>query len=192
MRERGVFRVERLGHVEAVEPHLVGITLLVPEAARGVSRLVSELIVKKGGGGEIALVLRDAIKKEKLAAEENVVELMLFRLERWNRAIGRDEGIDRVLDVAEVAGIGGVQPNRVEAFEEGAELVVPDPGSSGRNEPAIGPAGDRGIGGKLGPGKFIVWCSGAEHERGGGGCECEKTGKNTEGLHKDSDAGGTQ
>jgi hypothetical protein len=51
---------------------------------------------------------------------------MLFGLERWDRAIGRDESIDGVLNVVEVAGIGGREPDRVDAFEKGAELVVPD------------------------------------------------------------------
>ena len=94
MGDGSVFGAEGLGHVEAVEPHLVGIALLVPVAAFGVARLLRELIVEEGGGGEVALVLRDAVEEEKLAAEEDVVELMLFGLERGDGAVGCDELID--------------------------------------------------------------------------------------------------
>ena len=86
---------------------------------------MSELIVEKRGGGEISLVARDAVEEEELAAKENVIELMLFGLERWDRAIGREEGIDGALNVVKVLGIGGREPDRVHAFEKGAELVVP-------------------------------------------------------------------
>ena len=80
VRDRCVFRAEGLGHIKAVEPHLVGIALLVPIAAFDVAGLCAKLVPEEGGGGEVALVLRDAVEEEKLAAEKDVVELMLLRL----------------------------------------------------------------------------------------------------------------
>ena len=149
MGDGGILGAKGLGHVEAIEPHLVGIALLVPEAAGGISRLLRELIVEKGGGGQIALVARDAVEEEKLAAEKDVVELMFLRLERGDGSVRGEKGIDRVLDVVEVARIGGVQPNRIHSFKEGAKLVVPGPWCARSGESAVGPAGNGGIGGAL-------------------------------------------
>ena len=117
MGDGSVLGAERLGHVEAVKPHLIGIALLVPVTAGDVAWLLSKLIVKKFSGGEIALVARDAIQQEKLAAEKNVIELMFFRFQSGDGAIGGDERVDRLLDVIEVAGIGGVEVDGVHPFE---------------------------------------------------------------------------
>ena len=43
----GVLGAEGFGHVGAVEPHLVGIDLLVPVAAAGSARLKGELVVEE-------------------------------------------------------------------------------------------------------------------------------------------------
>src|SRR6266850_7363509 len=43
LERRGVFRDERAGHVHAIEPHLVGVDPLVPEAARRRARLRPQL-----------------------------------------------------------------------------------------------------------------------------------------------------
>ncbi len=120
MRDGGVLGAEGLGHVEAIEPHLIRVALLMPVAAFGVARLPGELAHKECRGGKVAPVEGDAIEQQQLAAKEDVVELLLGGLEGGNRSIRSDELIDCGLDVVEVAGVDGLQPHRVHAIEERA------------------------------------------------------------------------
>src|ERR1700677_100373 len=94
MGDGGVLGAEGFGHVDAVQPHLVGVALLVPVAARSGSRLLRELVVEKGGGREIAWVVCYLVEEQKLAAEQDVVELMLVGLERGDGTVGSEKGVD--------------------------------------------------------------------------------------------------
>ncbi len=105
---------------------------------------------------------------------------MLLGLERGDGAVGRDELIDRALDVVEVARIDGGEPHGVHAFEQRAELVVPSHGSAGGSDAAVGPAGHGGVGGALRP--VIIVALRCKRRRGGSG-EKKTTSKNAEGLH---------
>src|ERR1051326_4901562 len=76
---RGVLRVERLGHVEAVEPHLRWINLLVPEASLVRARLRPQLFAQKRGGTPVLLLTRDVVESEQKSARHDVVEAVVFR-----------------------------------------------------------------------------------------------------------------
>ena len=56
--------------------------------------LLSELVRKKFRCSKITLTSRNAIKQEKLAAKKNIVELMLFGLERGDGTVRGEERVD--------------------------------------------------------------------------------------------------
>ena len=56
--------VERAGHVDAVEPHLVGVDALVPEAAARRARLSAQLLAQDLGGRAVALVTGLPVERE--------------------------------------------------------------------------------------------------------------------------------
>ena len=70
----GVRGAEGLGHVGAVEPHLVGVDLLVPVAAAGGAGLQGELVVEELGGLGVLFLLGDAVDEQDGAAHLDVVE----------------------------------------------------------------------------------------------------------------------
>ena len=76
---RGILGVERLGHVQSVEPHLVRVDLLVPEAPVGVAGLLLQLGVERVERHLIAHVARAVVQFEKGAPGTDVVEVV-FRL----------------------------------------------------------------------------------------------------------------
>jgi len=103
---------------------------------------MNKLLIKQRSGLGVARILRDAIQKQKLSPQQNVVELVFFRLPCGDGAIGRDKLIDRALDVFVIARIGGVQPHRIHAFQQRAQFVVPGPALTGGTRR---PSGQRSI-----------------------------------------------
>ena len=75
----GILGVERLGHVQPVEPHLVRVDLLVPESPVGVAGLRLQLGVERVERHLIAHVSRAVVQFEKGASGTDVVEVV-FRL----------------------------------------------------------------------------------------------------------------
>src|SRR5262249_48340537 len=57
-----VLSIERGGHVDAVEPNLLGVSLLMPEAAFGCSRLPMELGAQQFRGEEITGLVLELIQ----------------------------------------------------------------------------------------------------------------------------------
>ncbi len=151
----GVFGVERLGHVEAVEPHLLRIFSFVPESAGGRARVIDQLLAQERRGLVILRVLRHAVKKQQLAAEQNIVERIFVRFVSRDGTVRSDELIHGLLHVIVVVAIGRVVPDGVHSFEQSAEFVVPHPVCAGRGEAARCPSLDRGVRHLLRPRQFL-------------------------------------
>jgi hypothetical protein len=159
----GVFGAKGFGHVSAVEPHLVGIDLLVPVAAGGSARLKGELIVEKLRGERVLGLRCDAVEEEDGAAHLDVVEGVGLGLVAHNAAIGGDAWIDGCLDEVEDGGVGGVVPHGGHAVE--AEAVFVSPGAGGGGGGRV--LEEDGCGHLLG-GDNCGW----RGLRGGGPCRC--------------------
>src|SRR5947208_6275983 len=102
MQSLRILRVERLGHVQAVKPHLRGIDLLVPEAAVGSTWLGLQLCAQKRGRLEVLFFFRDLIEQQQNSAVEYVVEVVVVKPVRLNRAIIAYKLVDSALDVLEL------------------------------------------------------------------------------------------
>src|ERR1035437_9799313 len=152
MEGRGILGVERLRHVETIEPHLVGIALFVPESAGGGSRHMHQIVIEQGGSLGVAWIGSGGVQEQKLAAQQDVVLLEFFRLPGGDGAICADKLIDRALDVVEVARIGSIKPEGIHAIEQRAQLVVPDITHASGCKTAIGPARNGRVGGTFRPG----------------------------------------
>ncbi len=127
----GVLGAEGFGHVGAVEPHLVGVDLLVPVAAAGGARLKGELVVEELGGAGVLGVLGDAVEEEDGAAHLDVVEGVGLGLVADDCAVGGDAWIDGGLDEVEDRGVGGVVPHGGHAVQTDSVFVSPGAGGGG-------------------------------------------------------------
>ncbi len=127
----GELGAEGFGHVGAVEPHLVGVDLLVPVAAAGGARLKGELIVEELGGAGVLGVLGDAVEEEDGAAHLDVVEGVGLGLVADDCAVGGDAWIDGGLDEVEDCGVGGVVPLGCHAVQTDSVFVAPGAGGGG-------------------------------------------------------------
>ena len=121
----GVGGAEGLGHVGAVEPHLVGVDLLVPVAARGGARLDGELVFEEPGGLGVLFLLGNAVDEQRGAAHLDVVEGVAGGFVGGDGAVGGDVLVDGGLDVGEVVAVSGGVPLGGDAIEQRAFLVGP-------------------------------------------------------------------
>ena len=127
----GVLGPKGLGHVGAVEPHLVGVDLLVPVAAAGGAGLKGELVVEELGGAGVLGVLGDAVEEEDGAAHLDVVQRVRVGFVAGDCAVGGDAGTDRGLDEAEDRGVVGGVPHGGHAVQTDSVFVSPGAGGGG-------------------------------------------------------------
>ena len=122
---RGVLGVKRFAHVEAVEPHLRRVDLLVPEAAFGSARMCLQLFAEEGGGFPVFFLAGGFVKEEEIAAGKNVIDVVLVERVGANGAVVGDEVVDAALDEVEVLFVvrGGV--DALDAFQDEAVIVGP-------------------------------------------------------------------
>jgi hypothetical protein len=103
----GVLGVERAGHEEAVEPHLVRVNLLVPEAAAGGARLLAELVAQGLQGNAVAVGGRLLVEREEDFAGRDRVEGVILLLVAGDGSVGRDFRGDDLRGVVAVGGVAG-------------------------------------------------------------------------------------
>ena len=94
MEKSRILGIKRRAHVNAVEPHLVRITLLVPEAALAGAGLGLELFAQKTGGLLVALFVRQAIERQHGPAGINIVEVVVLQSVAPDLPLRGDEGAD--------------------------------------------------------------------------------------------------
>ena len=173
---------ERLGHVGAVEPHLIGVGLLVPVAAAGGARLEGELVFEEFGGLGVLVLLGDAVEQEGGAAHFNVVEGVAGGLEAGDGSVGGDVFVDRGLDVGEVGAVCGGVPLGGHAVQQDAFFVGPLAGAcrvGGTGGPLANDggghllAGSGGRGGRLCGGCSGRLCGGRGGEANRQSCCCK-------------------
>ena len=126
-----VFGAEGLGHVGAVQPHLVGIDLLVPVTAAGGAWLQVELVVQELRSLGILCLRGGAVEEEHGAAHLDVVEGVGVGLVASNRPIGVDASVYCGLDRVVVRRVVGVVPLGHHAVQADAVLVSPGAGGGG-------------------------------------------------------------
>ncbi len=116
---------EDLRHIDAVEPDLVGIDLLVPEVALDRAGLPQQLAVQLVRGETVFLVPVDTVKLEQHAAFVDVVEVIARLVIALDRAVGREKIIHIVTDKFTVAHIAADLGHREQGRQHAAVDVVP-------------------------------------------------------------------
>jgi hypothetical protein len=122
-----VLGVERLRHVQPVEPHLLRVDLLVPEAALGRARLRAELRAQRVERPPVARLLGALVQAEEQAALRDLVEVELRDVVALDRPVGLHEAVHVRLDVGEHGRIAARQRHPLDRAEDHAGRVVPPP-----------------------------------------------------------------
>ncbi len=73
----GVFGVERLGHIQAVEPHLIRINFLMPKSAFASPWMVLKLRAEQVGGLFVFCLARDAIKHQYSGTHADLIKIVV-------------------------------------------------------------------------------------------------------------------
>lgn len=98
-----VLHVERLGHIHAIEPDLVGIDGLVPKHAFFGARLGLELAVDGVHGGTVLGLAHQVIELVEGLARIDVIEVVLLRVVMLDGTVVLDKEIDVVIGKGQVA-----------------------------------------------------------------------------------------
>ena len=83
----GKFRQERAGHVNAVQPHLLGVELFVPEAALRRRRLTLDLLDEAAAGLFIFRLARRLEQPQRRAPHADHIQIVFVRLIGQNLAV---------------------------------------------------------------------------------------------------------
>ena len=89
----GILGIERLGHVESVEPHLVRIGQLVPKSPVVVAGMLLQLTEKRVENLGVTCLARTLGQDEKGSAGADMVEIVLLFLVGQHRRVGPHDGI---------------------------------------------------------------------------------------------------
>ena len=92
-----ILHVERLCHVESIEPDLVRVNLLVPEIAGGSAGLSFELAVHGVNRATILLLASQIIEIKERLSSIYVVEIVLLRMVGVDRTVLLDEIVNEVI-----------------------------------------------------------------------------------------------
>src|SRR2546430_12905713 len=84
---RGVLGVERLAHVQAIEPHLVRINLLVPKATLMRARLRLQLFAQQIGSLLVFLLFSYPIERQQKFSFVDIIEVVVVQLVGFDRAL---------------------------------------------------------------------------------------------------------
>jgi hypothetical protein len=146
MKDGGVFGVKRLGHVQAIEPHLRRIDLLVPKAAFRGARVRPELRAQQTGRLPVFVLFRILIKKQEHSAQLDIIQIVLIDAISPDRAVIGNVTIHGGANVIEVLLISRLLPDALHALQDHALLVTPASRALGRLAGIIRPVGDDRVG----------------------------------------------
>ena len=144
--------VEGLAHEEAVEPHLVGVDLFVPEASFGYSGVVLNLVVECVEGCEVFGVGCAAVGFDEECAVFDLVDVVFGYFVGADCSVGCYEGVDVCEDVFFNVGHGVAVGHAEHCVEFGADGVGPFGVFLEVELPALGVAGYFAEGHVLGDG----------------------------------------
>ena len=117
--------VEGLGHIQAVQPDLVGVNLLVPEVALHGAGLAEKLAPQHVGGLAVLLLVGLIIEGEEHAALVDVVQIILALVVGEDGAILGHEMVDEMLGEVEIAALAGDLRHGEQGGDHAAVDVVP-------------------------------------------------------------------
>ena len=120
-----VFHIEGLGHVQAVQPDLVGIVFLVPEVAALAAGMGAQPSHVELDGLAVALVAGFVQPKEQRLAAVDAVDIVLVALIIGDGAVGHDVGLQIAQDEVPVVPIPRGPVSVDAALEDAAVLIVP-------------------------------------------------------------------
>src|SRR3990172_165512 len=99
----GILSQEGSRHVNSIQPHLVGIDLLVPESIAFIARLGSQLFNQQIERLTIPLINGSFQSAEKQFAWVDLVEVVFVHAIGADSAIGPDKPVDPVRNKTQVA-----------------------------------------------------------------------------------------
>ena len=124
---RGELGIERGGHIDTVQPHLVGIDLLVPEAPFLSAWMGPQLLPQQRSSLFVALVTGGFVQEEQQLALVDLVKIVLFRTIGPDAAIWTDEFVNIPLDKGIDFLLTGFLPQLLQGKESYTGLVMPPP-----------------------------------------------------------------
>src|SRR5688572_12050610 len=145
-----VLRIERLAHIEPVEPHLPRVYLLVPKAAFLGSRVRPELRAEKLNDLSILLVSRYAIHRHHRRAGRDVIDVVFLKMIVLMVSLFVDPMIHALLNVTKIFRIASRVPHLFDRLQDHSLFVVPPRWNSGLISLIYPDAVHRGIGEALG------------------------------------------
>ena len=100
-----ILHIERLGHVQTVKPHLIGVDLFVPEIAGGSPGLAFQLAVYGIDGFAVLFFPGKLIEVEKSLSGIDIVQIVLQRVIGGDGTIFLHEIVDKTVCEFQISGI---------------------------------------------------------------------------------------
>src|SRR5947209_1450527 len=125
MKRRGVLCIERLSHVEAVEPHLRRINLLMPEAAFRSARVSLQLLAQSISSFLVLLLFSHLVKQKQDSTVKYIVQVVVIEFVGANRSIVIYKMVNGLLYELEIVAVGGSFPNSFQPAHQHALIVIP-------------------------------------------------------------------
>jgi len=147
-----ILRIERPGHVDAVEPHLVRIDELVPEAARARARLSRKLLAQERNRLPETRVAAGLVQRKQQPAGRDLVQVVIGQPIGRDAAVLLHEAVHVLQDRLPIARLPCPLPHLRDRVHEETVLVVPaHPGDRVARQRGVGHAHrpERAIGGHI-------------------------------------------
>ena len=129
LRHQAVFHIERRGHMQPIQPHLVGVALFVPESPVGCARLPAQLVAQHVCRPQVLFIPRRLVEIQQLPPVADVVQIELIERVVANRAAFiRHERVHCVLDVIEILLFARHGVQRLHAAPRHAVVIAPAAG----------------------------------------------------------------
>ena len=129
LHHQAVFHIERRGHVQPIQPHLVGVALFVPESPVGCARLTAQLVAQHLRRPQVLFIPRRLVEIQQLPPVADVIQIEGIERVVANRAafVGH-ERVHCVLDVIEILLFARHGVQRLHAAPRHAVVIVPAAG----------------------------------------------------------------
>ena len=119
------FGIKGCRHVNAIQPHLVGVDSFMPKPTFARARMRPQLLSEQLSGLSIALVARLIVQEKEQLARVDLIEVILLETVGPNIARRANKVIDVAFDVVKVFLILGFEPHLFDSCECNTWFVVP-------------------------------------------------------------------
>ena len=120
-----ILHIERLGHVQSIQPDLVGIDLFVPEIAGGGSGLFPELAVHGFNGLAVLFPASEFVEVKKSFSRVYIVKIVFFRVIGGDSAILPHKVVNKPVSKFQIFGIFFDMVQFQDSLDHAAVYVVP-------------------------------------------------------------------